>query len=601
MLKKFKNRLLASILDWFVVALAWILAYVLRYNFMSIPHDVLITGIKALGIVFIVQVFLYHVFHMHRGVWRFTSIVDLIKIIKVVLVGAISSVLVLFLLNLLFGIPRAIFPIYFILLICAWGGMRIFYRYLHEHDSIMALSDRKKVLIIGAGSAGDIIARDILRNKQYKIQAFIDDDHKMLERSLHGIPVVGNIDNISMFVTKFDIDLIIIAIPSATAATMQRIVAICRATNVPFQTLPGLNDITNGHVAVSQLREVSLEDLLGRDQVQVDYAKIGAELSGHVILVTGGGGSIGSELCRQIASFSPAKLIIIDHSEFNLYSVEMELAKTYPDVSVVPYLVSVTDENFMSDIFAQHQPDLVFHAAAYKHVPLLEHQQEVAIKNNVLGTYTVASLAKQNKVAKFILVSSDKAVNPSNIMGATKRLAELICHNLNRDSATDFMTVRFGNVLGSVGSVVPLFKKQLADGGPLTITHPDITRYFMTIQEAVSLVLQTSVLGAGGDMFVLNMGEPVKIHTLAEQIIKLSGKEPGLDVAIVNTGLRPGEKLFEELFYEFEERCETAHEKIWKMQCKHLHDAQNALAKLMVTFKMEQYRNYTNIMEFISN
>jgi FlaA1/EpsC-like NDP-sugar epimerase len=364
------------------------------------------------------------------------------------------------------------------------------------------------------------------------------------------------------FAERLDVDLIVLALPSANSRQMRRLVGLCENTGVPFRTLPPIDSLMSGQVTLNQLREVSIDDLLGREPVALDWQAIETELRGKKVLVTGAGGSIGSELCRQIARLRPAHLILLDSGEFNLYSIEMELTKKFPRLPISRCLNDVVDRPAVEKVFAESRPEIVFHAAAYKHVPMLEDQVREAARNNVLGTRTMAEVADRFGCETFVMISTDKAVNPANVMGTSKRAAEIFCQNLNKRSQTRFVTVRFGNVLGSAGSVVPLFKQQIEAGGPVTVTHREITRYFMTIPEACQLILQASVMGDGGEIFVLDMGEPIKIAYLAEQMIRLSGKVPGEDIDIAYTGLRPGEKLYEELFHEKEALQSTHHEKI---------------------------------------
>jgi FlaA1/EpsC-like NDP-sugar epimerase len=421
------------------------------------------------------------------------------------------------------------------------------------------------VLIVGAGGAGEMLARDLLRHAQrgYRPIAYVDDQPQKQGVEIYGIRVRGEIATIPKIVQRDNIDLVLIAIPSATSKTMRRIVDLCNEAKVAYRTLPALGALISGEVSVNDLREVSLEDLLGREPINLHDASLASFFRQKSIVVTGGGGSIGAELCRQLAEFQLAELILIEHSEFNLYSVDIELKKVHPNLKFKSYLQDVTEGQAVHSILEKHQPDILFHAAAYKHVPMLEEQVRVAVKNNIFGTRCVAEAAVNAKVKKFILISTDKAVNPTNVMGTTKRTAEIFCQNYNaQQNTTKFITVRFGNVLGSAGSVVPLFKKQIEEGGPVTITHPDITRYFMTIPEASQLILRASTMGQGGEIYVLDMGEPIKIKYLAEQLIKLSGKKLHEDMEIVVTGLRPGEKLYEELFHEGEALQATQHEKI---------------------------------------
>lgn len=449
------------------------------------------------------------------------------------------------------------------------GGARAFYRRLIEK------LNRKpqniiRTLIIGAGDAGEAIIRDITRNKHFGYQpvAILDDDRNKLGQEIHRIRVIGNTKQLAQVAAEKDIDLAIIALPSAPSKTMRRIVTYCNEMGVQYRTLPGLADITSGQVSINDLREVDIEDLLGRDQVDTDKGIISKTLQTKTILVSGGGGSIGSELCRQIIRHNPSELIIVENCEFNLYKIQLELSKNFPAEKIIGCLIDIADRDNLESIFKQYKPQIVFHAAAYKHVPMLETQIRLAIRNNIFGSRNMADLAARYNAEKFVQVSTDKAVNPTNIMGTSKRIAEIYAQDLNKHVKTEFITVRFGNVLGSVGSVVPLFKQQLKQGGPLTVTHKDMTRYFMTIPEASSLILQAATMGQGGEIFVLDMGQPVKISYLAEQLIRLSGKEPGVDIEIKYTGLRPGEKLYEELFHEGEQTASTSHAKINQAQCR---------------------------------
>jgi FlaA1/EpsC-like NDP-sugar epimerase len=409
-----------------------------------------------------------------------------------------------------------------------------------------------------------MLVRDLLRSHDeiYEPVGFVDDSLLKQGREIHGVRVLGSCDEIIDFAERLDVDLIVLAVPSAKSRQMRRLVGLCEKTGVPFRTLPPMDRLMSGELTLKQLREVSIDDLLGREPVALDWQTIELELRDKKVLVTGAGGSIGSELCRQIAKLQPSQLILLDSSEFNLYSIEMELTKRFPKLNISRTLNDVSDRPAIEGVFRDNLPQVIFHAAAYKHVPMLEDQVRQAVKNNVLGTRTMAELADRFACEAFVMISTDKAVNPANVMGTSKRAAEIFCQNLNKRSQTRFVTVRFGNVLGSAGSVVPLFKKQIESGGPVTVTHREITRYFMTIPEACQLILQASVMGRGGEIFVLDMGEPIKIAYLAEQMIRLSGKVPGEDIDIVYTGLRPGEKLYEELFHEKEALQSTVHEKI---------------------------------------
>ncbi len=553
--------------DLCMVAIAWIGAFLLRLNPSNIPTVFIRAIIITLPIVLIVQGISNYLFGVHRGSWQYVSLNDLVRITKSAVLVFILIVLSLFFLGNELHIPRSVPFIYIFLLIVLSASARLLYRKIYE--SARGNIADKRILIIGAGSAGESLARELLRSKSpdYCPVAFIDDSEDKIGRIIHGLPICGSLSELNKFVVKFDVNLLIIAIPSLSAKEARRVVELCEATGIPFRTVPSLNDLTSGRVSLNSLRQVALEDLLGREPVSLDKLAIVNSLKNKTILVTGGAGSIGSELCRQIVQFSPKHLIISDSNEFNLYQIDLEF-KALNIEDYTPLLLDVTDKEGVKQIFDKYKPQVVFHAAAYKHVPLLESQIRCALRNNVLGTWVIAEQAVTSGVDKFVLVSTDKAVNPTNIMGATKRIAEIICQNYNEISQTQFVTVRFGNVLGSAGSVVPLFKKQLEKGGPITVTHPDITRYFMTIPEASLLILQSEALGQGGEIFVLDMGEPIKIQYLAEQIIRLADKKVGDDIEITYTGLRPGEKLYEELFHDRENLLETLHPKILLAKAK---------------------------------
>lgn len=554
-LDKWLNRSVAITSDLIMIPGAWLGAVMLHAG-----YDKKFFSSHLLGLLIMLQVLAFFSCGLYRGLWRFASIPDVMRILRAVAIGTCAIYLLFQFKHQV--IPNALPLLYAMLLILFLSGSRILFRWMRDYRQWFVAGQR--VLIIGAGSAGEGIVRDLLRlhKSSYRPVAFVDDNLVRQGREIHGVRVVGMCQDISDIVKKLNIDLILIAVPSASSTDMRRIVEFCEQTKVPFRTLPGLKDLAEGTVSFNELRQVLLEDLLGREQTQLDWDKITAAIANKIILVSGGGGSIGSELCRQIATQSPACLVIVDSNEYNLYAIDMELRKAVPNLNLHCVLCSVTDRVGIKKIFEQYHPELVFHTAAYKHVPLLEMQWRAAMFNNIVGTRVLAEKATQYGVKKFVLISTDKAVNPTNIMGATKRAAEVFCQNANFNSKTQFITVRFGNVLDSAGSVVPLFRKQLSEGGPLTVTHPEITRFFMTIPEATQLILQAASMGQGGEIFVLDMGEPIKIRYLAEQMIKLSGKVLGRDIMIQYTGLRPGEKLYEELFHENEELNTTAHSKI---------------------------------------
>jgi FlaA1/EpsC-like NDP-sugar epimerase len=525
----------------------------------------------SLLVVLVMQVASYYYFKVYRGLWAFSSMNDLIRIMKALTLSIVLAIPVLYLSSLLTYLPRSILPIYCMVLTALLCGGRFLLRIFQDEKLKKAdKTDCQRVLIIGAGHAGESLIRDLKRTKGYLPVGLIDDNPSKRGLEIHGIRVLGGSHELLDVVSSRQVEMIFIAIPSARATEMRRIVALCEKSNVPFRTLPGLPDLISGLVQINALREVNIEDLLGRDQVHLQWDKISLSIFSEVVAVTGAGGSIGSELCRQIMRHMPEKLLLIDNCEYNLYAIEQELQASFPNIPIEPLLISVTDKTAIDYHFRKLAPKMVFHAAAFKHVPLMEGQIRAAVLNNILGTEIVAEASVAVGVEKFILVSTDKAVNPANIMGTTKRVAELYCQNLNEQVNTQFITVRFGNVLGSAGSVVPLFQKQLKAGGPLTVTHPDIERYFMTIPEASQLILQAMVSGGGGEIFVLDMGEPIKISYLAEQMIRLAGKVPGKDIEIRYTGLRAGEKLYEELFHESEHLIKTDHEKLFKARFRKL-------------------------------
>ncbi|MET0001470.1 MAG: nucleoside-diphosphate sugar epimerase/dehydratase [Candidatus Thiodiazotropha lotti] len=548
--------------DVLMVPIAWFLAFWFRYNLEVVPVSFYQDALQALLYILPVQLAAFLLFGLYRGIWRFASLPDIMRILKAVLVGTVVGVALLFVFTRAGGVPRSVPVIHAILLVMLLSGPRLIYRLLKDRH--LDLAPGKRVLIVGSGKAGEMLARDILRNRRgdFRPVAFVDDKQRRQGREIHGLPVAGTSEDIPALCEELSIDIIMLAIPSASSSQMRRVVEFCESSGVPFRSVPQLNDLMSGNVQINHLRQVSIEDLLGRNPVSLDWQAIDATLAGKVILVTGAGGSIGSELCRQLAKLNPAKLVLLENSEFNLYSIEMELLNSYPELSLDCHLGDITDQVYVENLFSEYRPEVVFHAAAYKHVPMLENRIRQAVRNNVLGTRVVAEMANRYATGVFVLVSTDKAVNPANVMGASKRGAEIFCQNLNAHSDTHFITVRFGNVLGSAGSVIPLFRKQIEEGGPVTVTDPRMERYFMTIPEACQLIMQTVVMGEGGEIFVLDMGEPIKISYLAEQMIHLSGRTLGEDIQIEYIGLRPGEKLYEELFHEKEELAKTSHEKV---------------------------------------
>lgn len=584
-----KNQSLIFVHDLGMVALAWFSAFWLHLDLAFVPLSKFDQALNWLPLVLIVQMGLALLMGVYRGMWRYSSLADLSRLIKAVVIGSLLLATLVSMTGHAHVVARSIVPLYGLLLMASWCGSRFLYRWYSHRSSSHQF---KRVLIVGAGQAAESLVRDLLRYSELELKpvAYLDDQTKKLGQEIHGVRVVGTTQDIERFARELQIELIIIAIPSISAENMQRIVEACSLTKLPYRTLPGLNDLAEGRVSVNALREVSIEDLLGRASVDLDWFSISQGLAGKKILVTGGGGSIGSELCRQIARLGPKQLIIFENSEFNLYRMGCEFVQDFPEVNCAKELVDVADYHSMDRLMSKYKPDVIFHAAAYKHVPLLEDRILAATRNNIIGTRTVADLAVRNGVKTFVLVSTDKAVNPTNIMGMSKRLAEIYCQNLNEQSNTHFITVRFGNVLGSAGSIIPLFTQQLAMGGPLTVTHPEVTRFFMTIKEAASLILQASLMGKGGEIYVLDMGEPIKIRYLAEQMIKLAGKRVDDDIKIKYIGLRPGEKMYEELFHEREELMQTAHEKIYLAKSRSLEwgEVISAFAAIQSAYELNQ-------------
>lgn len=549
--------------DLIAIPIAWEGAYWLRYNLGVIPEVFREQSIVLLPFVVVTQVIVYIVFGIHKGLWRFTSMPDLFLIIKSTLLSTIIIAILIFFATRLTYVPRSIFVFYAFLLMVILCSSRAMYRLMKDQHFSTRIG--KRALVVGAGVAGEQVVRDLKRvtPQMYDPVAFVDDDLLKVGQEIRGIPVVATSDKIKDLCEKLAIELIIIAIPSADDKQMQRIVSLCEESGVSFRTLPGVQDIVSGRVNINDMREVRIEDLLGRDPVSLEWDEIRQSLTGRTVLVTGGGGSIGSELCRLVTEFDPLQLIIFEQSEFNLYQIDHEITSRHPRLKLIPILGDVCDRKLVRHIFSSFRPDVVFHAAAYKHVPILQGQLREGVKNNVLGTRNVALAADEYAVERFVLISTDKAVNPGNWMGVTKRVAEVFCQALDTESETSYVIVRFGNVLDSAGSVVPLFRQQLKSGGPITVTHPEVTRYFMTIREASQLILEASSFGQNGEIYVLDMGKPIRISFLAEQMVRLSGKEPGKDIDIVFTGLRPGEKLEEELFYPDEMLTATGYEKIF--------------------------------------
>ncbi|ARK53235.1 nucleoside-diphosphate sugar epimerase/dehydratase [Burkholderia pseudomallei] len=563
----------AFLFDLMAVVCAWLIAYVVRFN-GAMPPEFLKGAFVALAWVVPLYGLLFHVFGLYRGLWVFASLPDLLRISKAVVGGGLIVMIGAVMLQPVPIIPRSVLVLSPMLLFLAMGGARALYRATKEFYLYGGLIGQgKPVLILGAGSAGASLARELSRSGEWRLAGLLDDDPAKHGREVYGYKVLGSIGEVADWAEAAKAEYAIIAIPSASVEAQRRFATLCVRAGVRAMVLPSLTALMPGQGILSQIRQIDLEDLLGREAVTIDTPHVEALLRGRVVMVTGAGGSIGSELCRQILKFQPAQLIAFDLSEYAMYRLTEELRERFPDLPVVPIIGDAKDSLLLDQVMSRYAPHIVFHAAAYKHVPLMEELNAwQALRNNVLGTYRVARAAIRHDVRHFVLISTDKAVNPTNVMGASKRLAEMACQALQQTSArTQFETVRFGNVLGSAGSVIPKFQQQIAKGGPVTVTHPEITRFFMTIPEASQLVLQASSMGQGGEIFILDMGEPVKIVDLARDLIRLYGFTEE-QIRIEFSGLRPGEKLYEELLADDETTTRTPHSKLRTAKAREVPD-----------------------------
>ncbi len=548
--------------DVIAAVLAWVFAYWLRFNF-EVP-DAQISGMLAtLPLVVSIQAVAFHLFGLYQGIWRFASLPDLKRIIFAVGLSAMAIPAVLLMFPSLGTAPRSVLVLQPLILVLIMGGGRFLYRAWRDgHFSFSAGPEGCSVLIIGAGDAGASLVRELLARPEWRVVGFVDDDPAKKGRRLGDIPIRGRIEDIKSVVAMTGASHAIVAMPALSVGERRRATERAIMAGLDVLTVPSIEDLLSGRVAISQIRPVELEDLLGRDPVELDNGALSGWLGEHVVLVTGAGGSIGSELVRQIAHFKPRLLVLFELSEFALYLLEQEFVQKYPEVPIACVVGDVKDAEVLDRVFAAYRPSVVFHAAAYKHVPLMEGENAwQAVRNNVAGSKCLAQAAQKHGVEKVVLISTDKAVNPTNVMGATKRLAERVLGGLQHAGGTRFVTVRFGNVLGSNGSVIPKFREQIARGGPVTVTHPDIIRYFMLIPEAAQLVLQAGLMGQGGEIFVMEMGEPIRIADLARDMIRLSGFSED-EIKIEFTGLRPGEKLYEELLTDNEQTMPTPHPKL---------------------------------------
>lgn len=584
-----KKRLIVIFSDTVLVLFSYWLAYLLRFNF-AIPEIYHQRWIDSLPALLLVRILCFYFFGLYSGVWRYASMNDLMKILKAITLSSFLFVTYITLRYRLVDFPRSVFIIDWFALITFVGGSRFLYRLSREFYGTKG-EGKRRVLIIGAGDAGEMLLREMKQNpdRAFEPVGFLDDDPGKRGRTIHNVPVLGKIDELEQVAQKKEVEEIVIAIPSMTGIGMRRIVGQCKRAGISCKTVPAVSDILNGKVHVSQIREIRIEDLLGREHIELNRKEIEEYLSNKKVLVTGAGGSIGSELCRQILKIDPGQLILYERVENELFHLEIELLETFPKAPYVSILGDILDRKRLEDVMRDYRPEVVFHAAAYKHVPMMEAHPLEAIKNNILGTQNVAEASAQYGVEKFVMISTDKAVNPVNVMGATKRIAELICQGMNQSRTTQYVVVRFGNVLNSAGSVIPLFKEQIARGGPLTVTHPEATRYFMSIPEATQLVMQAGAMGKGGEIYVLDMGEPVRIVDLATDMIRLMGLRLGEDIDIVCSGLRPGEKVHEELVTEQEAVESTKHEKIMSVKSSSF-DWMDLRKKIEVLAKeMDQY------------
>ena len=561
-----------------VFAISLMMAFLLANNMQFRSAWLLYQYPKLLLWFIFIKLVVFGFSKQYQGWWRFVSISDLLSILKASLLSTLVIVVLWFAMmrsksvrkyfSEITKVGQAVFLLDMFATVVLLGGLRMAVRLYYEEFNAIEGGRLKRFLIIGAGNAGEALLREIHRMKiaQYDVIGFIDDDTAKQGMNIHGIPVLGTLSELVKVCKDKNIEELAIAMPSASAKQLRNVVQICEGTKIHFRTVPSITDIASGKFKVSQIRDVEISDLLGRETVELELDVIEEFLKEKVVFVTGAGGSIGSEMCRQVCHFHPKLLLLVEQAENSLFFIERELRSSFPDVAMEAVICDITDKVRVESVFKKYSPEIIIHAAAHKHVPLMETNPGEAIKNNIVGTRTVADAADKYNATNFVMVSTDKAVNPTSIMGSCKRIAEMYIQDLDRTSKTHYVTVRFGNVLGSNGSVIPIFKQQIASGGPVTVTHPDMRRYFMTIPEASQLVLQAATMGKGGEIFVLEMGEPVKIVDLARELITLSGFRPGEDIEITYSGLRPGEKLFEELSIEGEDMLPTQHSKIgiWK-------------------------------------
>lgn len=567
-MRSFWRTIFLAIIDVALTVGTPFVAFVIRFALdgREVPPQYVATLVRALPLIIPARLLIYWACGLYSQVWRYASIPELGRVLGAVSLDSVAWATIIYLLPNE-GFPRSVFIISWLLNVAGLGMLRLAVRLRHELLILARRAEqaKRRTLIIGAGDAGVLLAKEYAKHPELDatLVGFLDDDPDKQNLRVAGKRVLGTREDLDWVVPRYKVTDMVIAMPSASGRVVRELVEAGRRLGLQVKTVPGMYEIVSGSVSVSQIRDVQIEDLLGREEVKLDLDAIAAFLTHEVVLVTGAGGSIGSELCRQVARFQPQQLLLLGHGENSIYDIHLELREKHPELELKPIIADIRDEARIRQVFEQYRPSVVFHAAAHKHVPLMEANPTEAIKNNIFGTLHVAKAADEFGAKRFVLISTDKAVNPTSVMGATKRAAECVIQSLNAQSETIYVAVRFGNVLGSRGSVIPLFKRQIAAGGPVTVTHPEMMRYFMTIPEAVQLVIQAASMGTGGEVFVLDMGEPVKIVDLARDLIRLSGFEPEVDIPIVFTGIRPGEKLFEELLTAEEEAEATMHERIF--------------------------------------
>ena len=603
--KKVRNRYML-IGDIILSAICVLASYALRLELVVIFPTYLKSVIWMIGVAVFVKPIIYYFFGVYRRVWRYASIREMILLLSAVSVAsvAVSALMIsLYALKAFAGFPRSVLAIDWLLSFLVIGAFRFGLRLLSESTTKFNgdQSRQKSVLIIGAGDAGAIVVRELEKNPQLNMRAigFLDDDPEKLKKQIHGVQVLAPISELGHMIKTRPVDEVILSIPSAPGMVVRQVAETCQAYHIPFRTMPGIYELLGGQVNVNRLREVNIDDLLRREPAHINTTAIGSNMENRTVLITGAGGSIGRELCRQIAQYSPEQLLLLGHGENSIFEALLELKDTYPELPLIPIIADVRDLPRLQVVFEKYHPQVVFHTAAHKHVPLMEINVEEAITNNILGTRNVVKVCESFDVERLVMISTDKAIRPINAMGATKRFAEMLVLDAAQRTGKSFSVVRFGNVLGSRGSVVPRFKRQIANGGPVTITHPDMKRYFMTIPEAVHLVLQASMMGISGETFVLNMGQQVKILDLAQDLIRLSGLEPGKDIEIVPLGIRPGEKLSEDLWDEGFAFSQTDHPDVYKVESDDSLGSENLNAAVDTLLELAEHGETDRIIRFI--